>query len=183
LSSDWFLGTVIFPFHATHFILIEEERLPKQLTCSSSLLELHSSTVFQPIAHRLIVCDLQWQEAFMIYDPESTGYISTTHCAEAARALGCNPDEFEIQDILVQLTGGGQCTYDTFCQIMMQLDDGGSTVDELKAAFRQFDRDGKGMIPGGELKYILENMGSSVRLEVSQSTPTEAACQQRKKRT
>lgn len=60
---------------------------------------------------------------------------------------------------MAKLAGGGGVTYGTFCQIMTELDDGGSTLTDLVGAFKQFDRDGAGTLPGGELKYILQNMG------------------------
>jgi Ca2+-binding EF-hand superfamily protein len=42
---------------------------------------------------------------------------------------------------------------------MQQLDSGGASVDELTAAFSQFDREKKGALLGSELRYILKTMG------------------------
>lgn len=42
---------------------------------------------------------------------------------------------------------------------MGQLDSGGSTEANVKEAFQQFDRDNKGNLLGGELRYILKTMG------------------------
>ena len=53
----------------------------------------------------------EWQECFMIYDPESSGAISTKDAAEATRALGCNPSEWEIQDLIAGISGGTTVTY------------------------------------------------------------------------
>ena len=49
---------------------------------------------------------------------------------------------------MARLTGGSGVGYDTFCQIMTELDDGGSTLEDLVGAFKQFDRDGAGTLPG-----------------------------------
>lgn len=95
----------------------------------------------------------------MIYDPESSGAISTKDAAEATRALGCNPSEWEIQDLIAGISGGTTVTYGDFCTLMGQLDSGGASSEDLTDAFKQFDRDGSGTLPGGELRYILTNMG------------------------
>jgi len=101
----------------------------------------------------------EWKERFMIYDPESTGAISTAEAAEAARALGCNPAQWEIQDLIAGISGGTTVSYGDFESLMKQLDSGGATEAELVDAFAQFDRDQSGKLPGGELRYILLNMG------------------------
>ena len=51
-----------------------------------------------------------------------------------------------------------ECAGD-FCTLMGQLDSGGASSEDLTDAFKQFDRDGSGTLPGGELRYILTNMG------------------------
>eukprot|EP00039_Didymoeca_costata_P018254 m.332759 g.332759 ORF g.332759 m.332759 type:complete len:174 (+) comp17002_c0_seq1:101-622(+) len=101
----------------------------------------------------------EWQECFQIYDPESEGSISSRECAEAARALGMNPSEWEVQDIIAQCSVNGRVTYAEFCNVMAQLDSGDVSKDGLIEAFKIFDRDGSGTLPGAELKYILANMG------------------------
>jgi len=101
----------------------------------------------------------EWLECFQIYDPESAGAISTKDAAEATRALGCNPSEWEVQDLIAGISGSTTVTYGDFCSLMGQLDSGGANSDDLIGAFKQFDRDASGTLPGNELRYILTNMG------------------------
>jgi len=95
----------------------------------------------------------------MIYDPESSGYVSPFQAAEAARALGYNPSEWEIQDCISSVTGGSEVSYLDFVTVLKQLDSGGASANELKESFAQFDREGKGTLIGAELRYILKTMG------------------------
>ena len=49
---------------------------------------------------------------------------------------------------------------------MGQLDSGGANSDDLIGAFKQFDRDASGTLPGNELRYILTNMVRHVNVLV-----------------
>uniref|UniRef100_A0A0K0DNN2 Calmodulin n=1 Tax=Angiostrongylus cantonensis TaxID=6313 RepID=A0A0K0DNN2_ANGCA len=62
----------------------------------------------------------QFKEAFLLFDKDGNGTISTKELGVAMRALGQNPTEQQILEIIneVDINGNGQIEFPEFCVMM-----------------------------------------------------------------
>ncbi|XP_018564877.1 troponin C [Anoplophora glabripennis] len=101
------------------------------------------------------------RKAFQMFDTTKSGFIETIKIATILNTMGQLFDETELNNLITQNDPDrtGQVDFDAFCSIANHfleedLDDE-STQQELKEAFRLYDREGNGYITTGTLKEIL----------------------------
>ena len=58
--------------------------------------------------------------------------------------------------------GSGEIEFPEFLSLMQKKLAQAESPDEMKEAFRIFDRDGSGTVTASELKYVMNNLGESV---------------------
>ena len=79
------------------------------------------------------------------------------------RSLGQNPTDAELQDMLSEFDAEGAVRtidFPEFLDIMtQQMKD---TEEEIREAFRVFDKDGSGFISAAELRHIMTNLGEKL---------------------
>ncbi len=77
------------------------------------------------------------------------------------RALGKNPTESELQDIIneVDPNGDGTVDFPAFLTIMARKMKDTDTEEDIIEAFRVFDKDGSGVISAAELRRVMTNLG------------------------
>lgn len=83
------------------------------------------------------------------------------------RALGYDPTEKDIQNIIreIDANGDGKVDFPEFLQLMSQnVVSGGSAGDELLRTFKEFDKNGDGYINAAELYKIMTSWGASSSL-------------------
>jgi len=80
------------------------------------------------------------------------------------RAIGQNPSEAEIQDMVNQVDkdGTGSIDFPEFLMMMSLKADAENAEDEIREAFQVFDGDGNGFINRQELAVVMGNMGESL---------------------
>mgnify|MGYP001507204698 CR=1 FL=1 len=71
------------------------------------------------------------------------------------RSLGQNPTEAELQDMVNEIDADGDGTIDfpEFLTMMARKMKDTDSEEEIKEAFRVFDKRGDGFISGGELRH------------------------------
>ena len=79
------------------------------------------------------------------------------------RALGHNPTDAEVQDMIQQ--DDDIINFNRFKQIMANKMKDDDNEDELREAFRAFDRDGQGLISAVELKHVMTSLGEKLKDE------------------
>ena len=108
----------------------------------------------------------EFKEAFSLFDKDGSGSISAVELGTVMRSLGQNPTEAELQDMINEVdTGGdgagagdGEIDFNEFLVMMAKKMKDTDSEEEIKEAFKVFDKDGNGFISAAELRY-----GTSLR--------------------
>ncbi|EOD33609.1 calmodulin [Emiliania huxleyi CCMP1516] len=105
-------------------------------------------------------------EAFSLFDKDGDGTITTKELGTVMRSLGQNPTKAELQDMIneVDTEGNGTIDFPDFCTLMARKMKDTDSEEELKEAFRVFDKDGSGFISAAELRHIMTNLAGAEKL-------------------
>lgn len=109
------------------------------------------------MAEKLTISELsELKEAFSLFDKLGNETISTKSLGQLMRTCGQNPTESELQDTINEVDDGtGTISFPIFLYIITKGMKKEDTEDEIREAFRAFDRDGYGFILPAELKQVL----------------------------
>jgi len=100
------------------------------------------------------------ERVFTMFDPKNTGEIAVKQLPQILRTLGSSAGKKEISEKVGQVIASDQSSvdFDTFCDVVLPLmeeEDFEAVREELKTAFRLYDREGLGYITPKVLKEIL----------------------------
>ena len=107
----------------------------------------------------------EFRQAFALFDSDGDGEIGTEHLGPVFRSLGMNPGEEELQDMIDEVGAGGHygtVDFPGMCSLMARKMRDTDSEEELKEAFRVFDKDGNGFISAAELRHIMTNLGEKL---------------------
>jgi len=101
------------------------------------------------------------RKAFQMFDTTKCGFIETLKIATILSSMGQIFDDKELQSLIEQNdpNNAGKVNFDGFVAIaahFLEEEDNESTHQELKEAFRLYDKEGNGYITTGTLKEILK---------------------------
>merc|ERR1712179_131970 len=110
---------------------------------------------------------VEFQDAFASLDKCGNGMIPTKSLGALLRAIGENPSEAEIQDMMneVDTSTVGTFKFPNFLAMMARKLDDISAEDEIRESFKVFDAAGKGFINRQELGYVMDNLGEAMERE------------------
>ncbi|XP_034323714.2 uncharacterized protein [Magallana gigas] len=108
-----------------------------------------------------------FKETFNLFDKDGDGTISTNELAMVMRSLGQNPSDAELEIMLkgVDEDGNGSIDFEEFVLMMAKKLEKTNTEDEIREAFKLFDKDNNGCITVTELRNILTETGQKIRPE------------------
>jgi calmodulin len=100
------------------------------------------------------------RKAFQMFDTAKTGFIETIKISTILNTMGQLFDEAELQALIDEEDpeATGKVNFDGFCNIashFLDEEDDEAMQQELKEAFRLYDREGNGYITTSTLKEIL----------------------------
>ena len=118
----------------------------------------------------------EFRQAFDIMDRNSDGVITVDDLAAVMRAIGQSPTAAELQDMIREVDADGNDTIDftEFLALMSRQMRQSDIEDELREAFRVFDRDSDGFITPRELSSLLISLGLDSSAEVVRRMINEA---------
>nr|BBB18811.1 calcium indicator protein OeNL(Ca2+)-230 [synthetic construct] len=103
----------------------------------------------------------EFKEAFSLFDKDGDGTITTRELGTVMRSLGQNPTEAELQDMIneVDADGNGTIYFPEFLTMMARKMKDTDSEEEIREAFRVFDKDGNGYISAAQLRHVMTNLG------------------------
>ncbi|KAJ8427392.1 hypothetical protein Cgig2_008808 [Carnegiea gigantea] len=106
----------------------------------------------------------EFKEAFSFFDKDGDGSITTKELGTVMRALGQNPTEAELQDMIKEVDAdqSGTLNFTEFLNLMARKMKHTDSEQELKEAFRVFDKDQNGFISASELLHVMRNLGEKL---------------------
>jgi len=104
----------------------------------------------------------EMREAFSLFDKDGNGTISLNELGSVMRALGQNPTQKELEQIMknADVSKSGNLTYDEYVSVINAHCLNSLDIEiQLRQAFLVFDRDKSGYLSLPELKEVLCTMG------------------------
>ena len=105
-----------------------------------------------------------FKETFQLFDKDGDGTISVAELGTVLRALGQNPSDKELQEMISEVDedGNGSIDFPEFLSLMSKKIQDGDAEEEIRDTFRVFDKDGNGYISRSELRNVMANLGETL---------------------
>jgi len=116
------------------------------------------------------------QQAFNEFDVDRGGTINAKELGYAMRAMGMNPTEAELLDLLNEYDtdGSGMIEFGEFCNMMSDKMNADNDEDMIRMAFRVLDKDGSGTISSKAFKHLMTHIGDKLTDEEVEEMINEA---------
>ena len=107
------------------------------------------------------------EEVFELFDKNRDGSIDARELGMVIRAAGGNPTEEDIQDVLKEydINKNGKIEFNEFLTYYEAKYREPDSEEELKSAFKVFDKDGNGFIDKDELMNVVTTLGEPLSPE------------------
>lgn len=106
----------------------------------------------------------EYKEAFSLFDKSGTGVISSRELGNLMKSLGQTPTEAELRDLVneIDINGDGEIDFGEFVSLMARQVSDHDAEEELREAFKIFDRNEDGFISPSELRLVMTNLGEKL---------------------
>lgn len=106
----------------------------------------------------------EYKEAFALFDKTGSGTISSRELGNLMKSLGQSPTEAELRDLVneIDINGDGEIDFHEFCNLMTKQAHEDDADEELREAFKIFDKDEDGFISPAELRFVMTNLGEKL---------------------
>ncbi len=119
---------------------------------------------------------IECKEVFDLSDIDKVGTISTNNLGDVMRALGANPSEAELKEMIHEVDPGKTQKIDfaTFLELFDRRMKDPDTEEDLLESFKIFDKEGNGIITVQELKHLVSHFGETLSEEEADELIREA---------
>lgn len=111
-----------------------------------------------------------FKKAFNMFDKEKKGHIATRQIGTLLRTMGQAFEERDLRDLIAEVDqdGSGEIEFDEFLTLVARFvveDDKAKMEQELREAFRLYDKQGNGYINVSDLREILRALDDNITEE------------------
>ena len=109
----------------------------------------------------------EFKEGFALFDKDGDGLIPLYELGKVMRALGVNPTEAELQEMMSEVEGDGdpKIDFDEFLSFMARKFKPTDPIEEVIETFKLFDREGTGLMSCAELIRAIKEIGGCLSNE------------------
>jgi len=110
----------------------------------------------------------QFKKYFNMFDKEKKGYIHTSQVGQILRTMGQAFEERDLKQLIKEFDtdGSNQIEFEEFAALVAQFvmgdEDSGALEEELREAFRLYDKQGNGYINVSDLRDILRALDDNI---------------------
>mmetsp|Transcript_140756 Transcript_140756/g.341980 ORF Transcript_140756/g.341980 Transcript_140756/m.341980 type:complete len:176 (+) Transcript_140756:290-817(+) len=106
----------------------------------------------------------EFKDAFLLFDNDNSGTITSDELGDVMRSLGQNPTEEDLKKMVddIDQDGDGTIDFPEFLTMLIRSMTDTDSHEEVMEAFRVLDEDGNGYISSEELRNIMENLGEKL---------------------
>ena len=106
----------------------------------------------------------EFREAFSLFAKDGSSVINAKDLGVVMRSAGQTLSEAELFDMLTEFKVDRDGTIDLrkFLSMMAHVVKDTDNEEELRDAFRAFDKDGTGCIPAAALRHLMTNLGDKL---------------------
>ena len=106
----------------------------------------------------------EFKEAFSLFDTNGDGLVDTKEIGVVMRSLAQMPSEEEVEGIKAGI-GKKEFDFPEFLAVMSKNMKPLPSENDIKEAFRVFDKEGDGTVSVNELCHVLRNLGEKLTEE------------------
>ncbi|XP_031271031.1 calmodulin-like protein 8 [Pistacia vera] len=119
---------------------------------------------------------IEFQQVFCLLDKDGDGCITIKELVAAIRSLDQNPIEEELHNMINEVDMNGNRTIELgeFLNLMARKMKECEAEEELREAFKVFDKDQDGYISPNELTHVMMNLGEKLTDEEVEQMVREA---------
>ncbi|KAL6905688.1 hypothetical protein ACP4OV_003289 [Aristida adscensionis] len=108
----------------------------------------------------------EFKEAFVLFDKDGDGTITTKELGTVMQSLGQSPTQAELEEMIaeVDVDGSGSIDFEEFLSLLARKarDADAGAEEEIREAFLVFDKDQNGFITRDELAQVMRNLGEKL---------------------
>lgn len=118
----------------------------------------------------------EYRDAFSLFDKDGNGYLTKEELGSVMHQLGQWARMEELQEMLAEIDtdGDGNVSFEEFVEILVNMTNPDSVSltaaqeeQELRDAFRVFDKHNRGYITASDLTFVLKCLGENLDEEES----------------
>ncbi|XP_028622425.1 calmodulin-alpha-like [Grammomys surdaster] len=118
----------------------------------------------------------EFKEAYSIFNKDDDTTLTTKELGTVMRSLDQNLTETELQDLINEVDGdrNGTIDFQEFLTMVARKMKDTDSEEEIREAFRVFDKDGNGYLSAAELNHVMTNFGEKLTDKEVDEMITEA---------
>ena len=109
----------------------------------------------------------KYREIFQMFDKNEKGTFGLKELQEVMHSYGMNPSINEVKDLIDEMDSSGSETINlnTFIEAFLKKLKDSEVEEELREAFKVFDKDGNGFLSTDDLRIAMTDWGEGLSLQ------------------